>query len=229
MQCSTTDWCRHRVLACIPGHVELINVGKESQRPSLGQKPINELMVEMARAGRRVVRLKGGDPFIFGRGGEEIAELAASGIPFQVIPGISAANGCASYAGIPLTHRDYAHSCVLLTAHRHQEAGEIDWACAEPAHADDRALHGQLPTGRGGAPSHGKWLCRHPPLGADLVWHNRRRKNMDWNSGMNVIQCPPQLPSPALAIVGEVVQFAPLSELATRPSARLDLMRSCMR
>ena len=119
------------VLALIPETAQRIYVGKESGRHSMAQTDITELMLKLACSGKTVLRLKGGDPYIFGRGGEEAQALAAAGVPFEVIPGISAAQGASALAGMPLTHRDHANSLVLTTGHLRGEGEDrhvdLDW------------------------------------------------------------------------------------------------------
>lgn len=113
------------IMALIEGDVELVYVGKKQAEHRVPQDRINELLVEYAKLGKRVVRLKGGDPFVFGRGGEEAQFCLAHHVPVHVVPGMTAASACTSYAGIPLTHRQVSRSCTFITGHV-QENGELD-------------------------------------------------------------------------------------------------------
>jgi uroporphyrin-III C-methyltransferase/precorrin-2 dehydrogenase/sirohydrochlorin ferrochelatase len=132
MQCADVVLYDHlvskEVLDLLPATTRRIYVGKERERHTMPQEAINEQLVRLAQEGKCVLRLKGGDPFIFGRGGEEIATLSAEGVAFEVVPGITAALGVASYAGIPLTHRDHAQACLFVTGHLKDGSMDLDWA-----------------------------------------------------------------------------------------------------
>ena len=196
------------VLDLVRRDAERIYVGKKAGEHPVTQNNINEKLVEFARAGKRVLRLKGGDPFLFGRGGEEIQHLAAQGIAFQVVPGITAASGCASYAGIPLTHRDYAQSVRFQTGHRKGESVDLDWeALAKP----DQTLVFYMPIN--GLTTICHKLHEHgvrADMPAALIENGTRTEQRVFSG--NLLTLPEvivdqDIKAPTLLIVGEVVSL----------------------
>jgi uroporphyrin-III C-methyltransferase/precorrin-2 dehydrogenase/sirohydrochlorin ferrochelatase len=185
-----------------------IYVGKERSNHTLPQGEINDLLVRLALQGKRVLRLKGGDPFIFGRGGEEIETLSAQGVAFQVVPGVTAASGMSCYAGIPLTHRDHAHACVFVTGHLKDGSVALDWpALARPGQTVVVYM------GMGALPEICRQMIRHglPPDTPAAVVQSATTRKQKVVSGS--LQTLPHLSNaagmqaPALIVIGEVVSL----------------------
>jgi uroporphyrin-III C-methyltransferase/precorrin-2 dehydrogenase/sirohydrochlorin ferrochelatase len=197
------------VLALARRDAERIPVGKAAGAHSVSQARIHELLVEHALAGRRVVRLKGGDSFVFGRGGEELEVLARHGIPFEVVPGITAAIGCAAYTGIPLTHRDHAQSVRFVTAHCGESVDALDWASLAQPRQTLALYMGVAALGRigPGLLAHG----RAPSTPVAIVENGTRsdqRVTLTTLAALDDVARRGAIQSPALLIVGEVAALA---------------------
>lgn len=187
---------------------QLVYAGKKCSRHTMSQEEINRLLVGLALAGKRVARLKGGDPFFFGRGGEEIEALASCGIPYEVVPGVTAANGVAACAGIPLTHRDYAQSCIFATGHLKDGSVNLDWAALARPHQT-----AVIYMGLGGLPLICRQLVQHglPSTTPAAAVQSGTTPNQRVVTGtldtLPDLVAALALKSPVLLIVGEVVRL----------------------
>jgi uroporphyrin-III C-methyltransferase/precorrin-2 dehydrogenase/sirohydrochlorin ferrochelatase len=201
------------ILDLAPANIEKISVGKLANRHTLPQPQINELLVKLAQEGKTVCRLKGGDPYIFGRGGEEAEALVKNDISYEVVPGITAAAACAASTGIPLTHRDFAQSLQFVTGHgkattKQQEQQPVDWSSLV---AENQTLVIYM------------GILKSPEIKANLISHGRapetpvaivekgsrpdQRVVTGQLSELDILVKQHQIGSPALIIVGEVVSL----------------------
>nr|WP_245209852.1 siroheme synthase CysG [Serratia sp. PL17] len=194
------------ILDLVRRDAERICVGKRAGAHSVIQEETNRLLVELAQQGKRVVRLKGGDPFIFGRGGEELQVAAAAGIPFQVVPGVTAAAGATAYAGIPLTHRDHAQSVTFITGHCRPDGEGLDWADLARARQTLAIYMGTMK-----AADISQRLIAHGRAATTPVAVISRGTRADQRVQIGTLQqleeLAQQAPLPALLVIGEVVEL----------------------
>ena len=212
------------VLALAPRDAPRIDVGKAPGRRAATQDRINAILLAAARTGRRVVRLKGGDPLVFGRGGEEIAFLRAHAVPVEVVPGITAATGCAAAAGIPLTHRDVAHAAVFVSGTPAEGAAEPDWAALARPGQTVAIYMGVRNAGRIAASLIAAGRDRATPV---AVIENGTRPDQrivtGTLGGLGALVQAHGIVNPALLVVGEVAAMADpaaLGSIATEDTAR---------
>ncbi|WP_353495229.1 uroporphyrinogen-III C-methyltransferase [Vibrio cholerae] len=195
------------IMALIPSETILVCVGKRAGHHSVPQEKTNQLLVDFARQGYRVVRIKGGDPFMFGRGGEELEVLFEAGVKFQVVPGITAAAGATAYAGIPLTHRDYAQSALFVTSHLKAQAEDLDWSTL--ARGKQTLV---IYMGLSNAAAIAEQLQLHGRQASTPVAIIERGTQVNQQVLIGTLQTLPSLASqaqsPALIVVGEVVALA---------------------
>lgn len=216
------------ILALTKRSAELISAGKERGNHTMPQEDISALLVALARTGKRVVRLKGGDPFIFGRGGEEIETLARHGVRFEVVPGITAASGVAAAAGIPLTHRDCAHACIFVAGHLRNGRMDLDWpALARPGQTVVVYM------GLAGLPLLSRELIAHGLAAATpaaIVQQGTlpsQRVVIGTLGSLPALAAAARLQAPTLIIVGEVVRLRErLTRIASSESAAVSVVSS---
>ncbi|CAG9000014.1 MAG: Siroheme synthase [Candidatus Celerinatantimonas neptuna] len=194
------------ILDLIPSQARKICVGKAASFHSVSQSRINEILIEQANTGQRIVRLKGGDSFIFGRGGEELQQLAQAGIPFRVIPGITAASGCTTYAGIALTHRDYAQAVTFMTGHCKAGGEEPDWPTLAVSHHTLVIYMGRLAARR----IEQKLIeyGMRPDMPVAVIENGTRDNQRVFTATLGELaKLADQVASPALLVIGEVVSL----------------------
>ena len=196
------------ILQWVTQGAECHYVGKKAAKHALPQDDVNQWLIDLARAGKRVVRLKGGDPFVFGRGGEEMDALLEAGISVEVVPGITAAIGCAAYAGIPLTHRDWAQSVTFATGHLKHGLEELDWAgLSRPTQTVVFYM------GMTAAPGIAEALMAHgraPETPVAVIYHGTRPDQKVVIATLKTLAkqiSAEAIKPPALLIVGEVVRL----------------------
>ncbi len=195
-----------QILALANDDAELIYVGKKLDFHCVPQDKINQILVQKAQEGRRVVRLKGGDSFIFGRGGEELEELAEYGILYEVVPGITAAAGATAYAGIPLTHRDHAQSVQFITGHVQKDGCDIEWQSLAQSNNTLVFYMGLKQSGRimQNLISHGL----DPQISCAIIENGTRPEQCVFQGKLSELdQLAEQAQSPALIVVGSVTQL----------------------
>lgn len=194
------------ILELVRRDADKICVGKRAGAHQVIQERTNQLMIELASQGKRVVRLKGGDPFVFGRGGEEAQELVQAGIAYKVIPAVTAALGATAYAGIPLTHRDYAQSVMFITGHRREDEGALNWSALACVNQTVVIYMGSLKSAQIQAQliAHGR--AAQTPV---AVISNGTCEHQEVRIGRldQLVDLASQAPKPALIVVGEVVQL----------------------
>lgn len=195
------------ILHLIHNDCQRICVGKAASYHSVPQSRINEILIERSSAGLRVVRLKGGDSFIFGRGGEELEQLAQSGVKFRVIPGITAASGCTTYAGIPLTHRDYSQAVTFVTGHCKKDGKSPDWASLVAPNHTLVVYMGRLAASQIQQSLKEYGMSEQMPV---AVIENGSRHNQRVLHGhlSQLSLLAEQVASPALLVIGEVVKLS---------------------
>lgn len=194
------------ILDLVRRDADRICVGKRANAHSVPQEEINQMLVTLAKKGKRVVRLKGGDPFIFGRGGEELQAAVAAGIPFQVVPGVTAASGATAYAGIPLTHRDHAQSVLFVTGHCRADGQGTDWPSLARARQTLAIYMGTMAAGDIASQlmAHG----RDPATPAAVIGRGTRQDQQVLIGTLDQLEeLARNAPTPALLVIGEVVNL----------------------